>query len=124
LRPIEQASLPFGTVLSVYVEEIFMSEKRGYVVVEVRVDDANQYENYTRHSRPAVAAFGGRYIAAGTPAALEGDIPAPRVIIVEFESAQRAQEFYRSSTYQQAKSLRKGAAQVRMYVVEGTAAER
>jgi uncharacterized protein (DUF1330 family) len=101
-----------------------MSVERGYVVVEVRVDDANQYENYTRHSRPAVAAFGGRYIAAGAPAALEGGVPAPRVIIVEFASTQQAQEFYRSSTCQGAKSLRKEAAQVRMYVVEGIAADR
>ncbi|MGH8666765.1 MAG: DUF1330 domain-containing protein, partial [Burkholderiales bacterium] len=83
----------------------------------------NQYENYTRHSRPAVAAFGGRYIAAGAPAALEGRVPAPRVIIVEFASTQQVQEFYRSNVYQEAKSLRKGAAQVSMYVVEGTAAD-
>jgi uncharacterized protein (DUF1330 family) len=101
-----------------------MDQKRGYVIVEVRVDDADQYERYTQHSRPAVAAFGGRYIAAGAPDALEGRAPAPRVIIVEFDSAQRAHEFYRSSTYQQAKSLRAGAAQVSMYVVDGIAADR
>lgn len=101
-----------------------MSGKRAYVIVEVRVDDANQYEHYTQHSRPAVAAFGGRYIAAGAPDVLEGRAPSPRVIIVEFDSAQRAREFYQSSAYQQAKRLRMGAAEVSMYVVEGIATER
>ncbi len=101
-----------------------MGEKRGYVIVEVQVDNAEQYERYTQHSRPAVAAFGGRYIAAGAPATLEGRTPAPRVIIVEFDSPQQAQNFYHSSTYQQAKALRMGAAQVSMYVVEGIAAHR
>jgi len=101
-----------------------MGEKRGYVIVEVQVTNADQYERYTQHSRPAVAAFGGRYIAAGAPATLEGRTPAPRVIIVEFDSPQRAQDFYRSSTYQQAKALRADAAQVSMYIVEGIAADR
>ena len=96
-----------------------MSAKKGYVIVEVQVGDAKQYEHYTRHSRPAVAAFGGRYIAAGAPAVLEGRVPSARVIVVEFDSAQRAQDFYRSSTYQEAKALRAGAAEVSMYVVEG-----
>lgn len=100
-----------------------MSAKRGYVIVEVRVDDAKQYEHYTQYSRPAVAAFGGRYIAAGAPDVLEGGAPSPRVIIVEFDSAQRARDFYRSSRYQEAKALRTGAAEVSMYVVEGVSAK-
>ncbi len=99
-----------------------MGDRKGYVIVEVAVDDAAQYERYTQHSRPAVAAFGGRYIAASAPSLLEGRTPAPRVIVVEFESPQRAHEFYHSRTYQEAKTLRTGgAARVSMYVVEGIA---
>jgi uncharacterized protein (DUF1330 family) len=101
-----------------------MKASKGYVIVEVRVEDARQYEHYTRHSRPAVAAFGGRYIAAGAPAVLEGRAPSARVIVVEFDSPQRAQEFYHSDTYTNAKALRAHAAEVSMYVVEGIAADR
>jgi hypothetical protein len=64
-----------------------------------------------------------RSASAGAPDVLEGGAPSPRVIIVEFDSAQRARDFYRSSRYQEAKALRTGAAEVSMYVVEGVSAK-
>jgi len=74
-----------------------VSDKKGYVIVEVQVHDPKQYEQYAKRSRPAVEAFGGRYTAVGAPASLEGQVPAARVIIVVFASAEKAHEFYRSA---------------------------
>ena len=94
-----------------------MSERKAYVVVEVDVTDAARYAEYTRHSIPAVAAFGGRYLAAAEPEVLEGDKPAPRVVMVEFDSHDAAVNFYRSECYQDARKFRTNAARVSMYVV-------
>lgn len=92
--------------------------RKGFVVVEVDVTDADAYKRYTELSVPAVAAFGGRYVALGPTEALEGAPPFPRAAIVEFQSVARAKEFYASERYSEAKERRSGAARVRMYVVE------
>jgi uncharacterized protein (DUF1330 family) len=96
-----------------------MSDRKGYVVVEVDVTDPDAYGGYTRLSVPAVAAFGGRYVALGATSALEGMPPFPRAAIVEFESVAKAKAFYDSDRYQAAKRQRTGAARVRMFVIEG-----
>lgn len=96
-----------------------MSGQKGYVVVESDVSDSEAYARYTALSGPAVGAFGGKYLASGAPQMLEGSPPRPRVVIVEFESLDKASEFYRSRPYQDAKAKRAGAASVNMYMVEG-----
>jgi uncharacterized protein (DUF1330 family) len=97
-----------------------MSERKGYVVVEVDVTDADAYKDYTKLSVPAVAACGGRYVALGATSGLEGEGPYPRAAIVEFASVAKAQAFYESERYRAARKQRAGAARVRMFVVEGT----
>ncbi len=99
-----------------------MSERKGYVVVEVDVTDADAYKGYTKLSVPAVAAFGGRYVALGATSGLEGERPYPRAAIVEFASVAKAREFYESERYRAARRQRAEAARVRMFVVEGTEA--
>lgn len=99
-----------------------MNERKGYVVVEVDVTDADAYRGYTKLSVPAVAAFGGRYVALGATAGLEGERPYPRAAIVEFASVATAKEFYESERYRAARRQRAKAARVRMFVVEGTEA--
>jgi len=98
-------------------KEAEMSERKAYVIVEVDVTDAAKYADYTTQSIPAVAVFGGRYLAAGEPEVLEGDKPAPRVVMVEFDSRNAAVAFYRSERYQDARKFRANAARVSMYVV-------
>ncbi|MGH6618212.1 MAG: DUF1330 domain-containing protein [Alphaproteobacteria bacterium] len=96
-----------------------MREQKGYIVVEVDVTDTDAYKSYTKLSVPTVAAFGGRYMALGATAPLEGEPPFPRAAIVEFDSVAKAQAFYESKRYQEAKERRSGAARVRMFLVEG-----
>jgi uncharacterized protein (DUF1330 family) len=98
-----------------------MSAPKGYVVVEVDVTDAEAYKGYTALSVPAVAAFGGRYVALGATETLEGDPPFPRAAIVEFESMAQAKAFYHSERYREARARRSAAARVRMFLVEGAA---
>jgi uncharacterized protein (DUF1330 family) len=64
--------------------------------------------------------FGGHFVArGGRSMTLEGT-PAPsRVVIVEFPSYERAQEFYNSAEYQAARKVRAGAATAQFVLVEG-----
>ncbi len=93
---------------------------RAYLIARVRVKDAPAYEEYKRLAAAAIAKFGGRYRArGGTAVTLEGDEETNRVVIVEFESLERAKEWYRSPDYQKAIAARAGCATGQFVVVEG-----
>ena len=91
-----------------------------YVVVEIEVSDADTYETYKQLAPPAIAAYGGRYLArGGAVEALEGDWAPGRFVILEFPSVERAKEWWGGAEYAPAKALRQQSARTRMIVVEG-----
>ncbi len=94
---------------------------KGYVLCEIDVHDMDLYrQEYMSRSGPAVEAFGGRFIVrGGEPEVLEGGRDTTRVVIVEFESREKAREFYFSETYQEAAAWRKRAASTHYTLVEG-----
>lgn len=91
-----------------------------YVVVEVEVEDPVRYEKYKTLAPAAIAAYGGRYLArGGRTATLEGSWSPQRLVILEFPSLARAQEWWSSSEYAPAKALRQSCAQAKMIALEG-----
>jgi uncharacterized protein (DUF1330 family) len=91
-----------------------------YVIVETDVHDPEQYEQYKAASPGAVHAGGGRFVVRGGElAVLEGDWDPSRLVILEFSDLEAAKRWYDSQEYQEAKRLRKGAANLRMVAVQG-----
>jgi len=91
-----------------------------YVVIDIEVNDPATYEDYKRLAPPAIAAYGGRYLArGGRTATLEGDWSPKRLVILEFDSVERAQAWWASPEYAEAKSLRQSCSSAKMVVVEG-----
>jgi len=71
---------------------------RGYIYVEMTIKDPEGFKQYTALSTPAVQAAGGRYSVRGAqPEFLEGSTDANRIVIVEFETAEKARQFYHSA---------------------------
>ena len=94
--------------------------KKAYVLVQVDVTNAQQYGEYTKLSPGIIEKFGGRFLArGGRTATLEGTPARSRVVVVEFPSFERAQEFYSSQEYQAAKKVRAGAATAQFVLIEG-----
>ena len=94
--------------------------KKAYILVQVDVTNPQQYGEYTKLSPGIIEKFGGRFIArGGRNETLEGTPAKGRVVIVEFPSFERAQEFYKSAEYQAAKKVRDGAATAQFILVEG-----
>jgi uncharacterized protein (DUF1330 family) len=90
-----------------------------YVVVEVVVTDAEQYERYKAAAAPSVAAAGGRYLARGGEVeSFEGGAPA-RVVVLEFPTLDAARAWYHGEQYTAARALREAACDARMFVVDG-----
>ena len=91
-----------------------------YVLVEVDVTDAEQYDRYRPLAGASVEQYGGRYLVRGGASdVLEGDRVPKRLVVLEFPDADAARRWYHSPEYQEAKSVREGAAVGSFICVEG-----
>ncbi len=68
----------------------------------------------------SLAQYGGKFLVRGGKVEiLEGDWKPNRFVILEFESLERAKEWWDSEEYREAKHLRHATANAQMIVVEG-----
>ena len=93
--------------------------KKAYMVAQIEVSNPQHYAEYMKVSPAIIDKFGGRFIARGGRAeTLEGPAARGRIVIIEFPSFERAQQFYNSPEYGAAKKLRAGAAAFQSVLVE------
>ena len=91
-----------------------------YVIAMVDVKDPVRYEDYRRLVLPTITAYSGRFVArGGRTELLEGQLPAGRLVIVEFPSVDRAREWWASPEYSEAKALRQATSEGTLIVIEG-----
>ncbi len=94
-----------------------------YVIVEIEVLDPEKYAVYREMAPPLVAAYGGKYLArGGKTVLLEGEKDPERLVILEFESVERALAWWNSPEYAEAKRMRQLTTRSRMVVIEGVSA--
>ena len=92
----------------------------GYVIVESAILDPARFEEYKRAAAPTVARYGGRYLVrGGALSVVEGSWEPRRLVVLEFESVERARQWIQSPEYQAVKPLRLGAAEFNVVLVEG-----
>jgi len=91
-----------------------------YVVVDIDVFNPEEYQEYIKLAPAAVAACGGKYLARGAKAeVLEGSWVPKRLVILEFESVEKAKAWLESPEYQPARQMRHRTARTNMVVIEG-----
>ena len=91
-----------------------------YIIADVTVTNAAQYEDYKKWSGAAMQAHGAEVcIRGGAVEVLEGDWQPTRVVLLKFPSVEAAKAFNASPEYGRALAAREGAAVMRMIVVEG-----
>ena len=93
---------------------------KGYWVTVYRsISDPQKLAAYAQLAPPAIAPFGGRYLARGTAAAAFEAGQKERIVMSEFPSVEKAIAAYESPAYQAAvQHLFKGAT-YRGLIVEG-----
>lgn len=92
-----------------------------YLIANVDVTDAVQYEEYKKLSSIAMKAHGAEIcIRGGKVEVLEGNWNPSRFVMLKFASVEAAHRFYDSPEYVAARKAREGAANMGMIVVEGT----
>jgi len=91
-----------------------------YVIVEVSIHDPIKYEEYKKLTPAAIAAFNGKFLVrGGKTTTLEGDWQPERIVVLEFPTVDRANEWWNSELYTKAKDIRQEAAKTKMIIVEG-----
>ena len=93
-----------------------------YVIFDVDIRDANQYQEYMKQVKPAIEKAGGRYLArGGAHRVYEGDWTPRRIVLVEFPSVAAIESFYDGPVYQGLKAIRDECSSARIVSVDGLA---
>jgi uncharacterized protein (DUF1330 family) len=94
-----------------------------YVLSEiVEILDQALMEKYRSLAPTSIERYGGRYIVrGGAIEKLEGDWMPHAIVIVEFPTMGRAQEWYQSLEYAEALTIRPQALNRRLFFIEGVA---
>jgi uncharacterized protein (DUF1330 family) len=91
-----------------------------YIIVEIEVTDPVGYEEYKKQAAATVHQHGGNYIVRGGKAeVLEGDWNPKRIVVLQFESIERAKEWLNCEEYREPRKMRHRTAKTNMIVVEG-----
>ena len=93
-----------------------------YIIVEVDTTDEALMTEYRKHTPGAVAKFGGKFIVrGGKTRTLEGGWTPPRIVVLEFPSFEKAEEFYDSDHYKPILAMRLKAGKSKAILVDGHA---
>jgi uncharacterized protein (DUF1330 family) len=93
----------------------------GYFIGEVEVTNPTTMQKYGEKVPETLAPFNHRYIIRfGKTQALEGE-PSKGIVVIAFDSAEKAREWYDSPAYQAIKPIRQSAAKSRIFIAEGLA---
>ena len=91
-----------------------------YVIVEIDIVDPTGYEEYKKLAGATVERYGGKYIVRGGAAeTLEGGWKPKRIVVLQFDSMQRAKDWLNCEEYREPRKMRHSTARTKMIVVEG-----
>ena len=94
-----------------------------YVVIDrLSVTDPEIFNAYHKLAPPAVQRRGGRYaLPHGTQIeALEGNWKPNRIVLIEFDDAEQAKEWWDSPEYAEARAIHREATISNIILVDGT----
>jgi len=100
-----------------------LKQPHAYVIAEITIKDQ---DGYLKEFAPAVVkaqeASGGKFLARGGKTESQlGSPAAPRVVVVEYDSLDKAQAWWNSQATKDAFAIGKKYAEFRQFAVEGVA---
>jgi len=91
-----------------------------YVIAEVEVTDPTALQKYGDKVPGIIADFHGHYVVrGGKTQSLEGEGPKGFIVVIGFDSVEKAREWYDSPAYSAIRPIRQGATRSRIYIAEG-----
>lgn len=91
-----------------------------YVIAHIDVTDPRRFRDYQVKVPGTIAAHGGRYLVrGGTSSDVEGAMPYPRHVVLEFPDRATAEGWYNSPEYQEILAIRLASAEGSVTIVDG-----
>ena len=91
-----------------------------YIVVQVDIKDPERFAEYRTMVPATLEKYGGRFLVrGGALETLEGDWSPKRLVVLEFDSVEKAKGWWDSEEYREPKALRQASADTQLVVVEG-----
>jgi uncharacterized protein (DUF1330 family) len=95
---------------------------KAYIIATVKTTNPEQMAKYREWSSKAISEHNVTVLArGGAIEVLEGDWQPERVVMFEFDSVEKARNYYNSEAYTKARQVREGAGVLNMIIVEGVA---
>jgi uncharacterized protein (DUF1330 family) len=95
-----------------------------YVIAEVEVTDPTTLTKYSETAPQIVASFNGHYVVrGGKTQALEGEPPKGFIVVIGFDSVEKAREWYDSPAYGAIRPFRQSSTKSRIFIAEGVASQ-
>lgn len=94
--------------------------KAYWVTCYREIIDPNKFSAYAKLAGPSIEAGGGRFLARGVPAKAYEAGQMERVVVIEFDSIEKAIATHDSSAYRAALAALEGGVVRDMRIVEGT----
>ena len=92
-----------------------------YTIAEIEVTDPATFQTYGEATRVGIPAAGGRVIARGGKTFLINGTPPKQIVVIHWDSLEKAQAYFESAAYKQLVPIRDRSANFRAFVVEGLA---
>ncbi|PKB76715.1 MAG: hypothetical protein BZY86_00090 [SAR202 cluster bacterium MP-NPac-SRR3961935-G1] len=93
----------------------------GYLIGDIEVTDPDTYAKYAAGVPETVALYGGTYLVRGVQGEVaEGSWTPKRLVVLEFESLERAKAWYDSPEYADLKKLRQSASKGNLIFADGS----
>ena len=90
-----------------------------YLIVDINLTDRSKFKEYATAVQSTVEAYGGSYLCKwGATESLEGEWDANKIVLVKFNTAEKAKEWWNSEEYRPLKVLRRGASTTRVLLVD------
>jgi uncharacterized protein (DUF1330 family) len=118
------AGVALGSVgmQAIYAQDSSSTTAPAFYIADFELIDRDGIRPYSAGVESTFAPFGGKYIVrGGEVAALEGEPPKGRLVVIGFPNMERAKAWYGSPEYQKLKPIRQRSGNSRTFIVEGTA---
>ena len=93
-----------------------------FVVAEITAKDQEVYAKFLPVVTKSIQSEGGKFIAGGgKTVSFSGAAPAQRVVIVQYDSLDKAQQWWNDETTKELFEIGSKYADIRQFAIEGTA---
>lgn len=91
-----------------------------YYIVEFEPTDREGLRPYSERVESTFTPYGGRYIVRGNQVdPLEGQRPKPWIVVIAFDTLERARAWYHSAAYTELRPIRQRSGSADAYIVQG-----